>query len=137
MSGASVAKTIGILSFVFLILIGLFLLFFGCTHFLNWWSLFILPSVIVAIMIPALCYNYNQIEDAAQQFNFQIDAITVDNCRSLGWAIAFIMLLFTYSIPVFAWYNSGMHFGGVLVEFGSILCFCLAYILWLRIFVFI
>jgi hypothetical protein len=91
----------------------------------------------MAIFIPALCYNYNQIQDVAFRNDAHVDEITFRNCRELGWSFALIMLIWTFFIPVLAWYNSGFYYGGVLVEFSSITCFCWSYVLWLRIFIFI
>jgi hypothetical protein len=137
MGSSSTTRLVGILMLVAFIMIGLFLLFFGCAHWQNWWSLFIVPSLIVAIFIPALCYGYNRVEDVAFRQDAQVDEITFRNCRELGVAIAVLMLVWTFFIPILAWYNSGFAWPGVLVEFASITCFCCAYVLWLRIFVFI
>ena len=137
MTSSTTPRLIGIVLLVASIMIGLFLLFFGCSHWQNWWSLFIVPSLVVAIFIPALCYGYNRVEDVAFRIDAPVDEITFRNCRELGVAMAGLMLIWTFFIPILAWYNSNFHFGGVLVEFGSVTCFCWAYVLWLRIFVFI
>lgn len=130
------ARQIGNISLVFLILIGNFLLFFGCSHYGNWWSLFIIPVLILAIIVPGFCYNYNQIEDIAFRSDQHVDELTFKSCREAGWSIAFVLLMFAYCVPVLAWYNSAFNYGGVLVEFGSITCFSYSYALWLKIFVF-
>jgi len=131
------ARQVGILFLVLLILFGLFLLVFGCSHYSNWWSLFILPVLIIAFIAPSLTYNYNNMEDIAFRADQHVDEMTVRNCRDCMWSVAFVLLLFAYSVPVLAWYNSNMAYGAVLVEFGSITCFAYSYVLWLKIFVFI
>lgn len=137
MGSSSTTRLVGILLMVALIMIGLFLLFFGCAHWQNWWSLFIVPSLLVAILIPAPCYNYNQIQDVVFRSDEHVDEVTFRNCRELGWIFALLMLVWTFFIPILAWYNSQFAWPGVLVEFASITCFCCAYVLWLRIFIFI
>lgn len=131
------ARQIGVLALVFFILIGLFLFFFGCSHYTNWWSLFILPVLIAAFIVPSLCYNYNAVEDIAFRADEHVDELTFRGCRELGWATAFVLLIFAYCVPVLAWYNDGFMYSGVLVEFGSITFFAYSYVLWLKIFVFV
>lgn len=130
-------RLLGILSLVSLIMIGVFLLFFGCSHWHNWWPLFIFPTMIFAIIVPGCCYNYNAIEDIPLRQDQHVDEVTFRNCRELGNVIALLLFVFCYAIPVLAWYNEAYSYAGVLVEFASITCFCWAYVLWLRIFVFI
>ena len=130
------ARQLGNLALVFLILIGLMFLFFGCSHYTNWWSLFIIPVLIFAIIVPGFCYNYNRMEDVSFRSDQHVDEMTFSNMRDCGWCIAFVLLLFAYCVPVLAWYNNGFHYGGVLVEFAALTCFAYSYALWLKIFVF-
>ena len=126
-----------IFSMLTLILFGFLLLLFSNFHWHNFWSLFILLDLVVAAIVPSMCYNYNSDELAFRAGDAQINEKTFRNCRELGWSMAVVMLLFAFAIPLLAWFNSGFYFGGVLLVDLSITSITLAYLLWLHVFVFI
>jgi hypothetical protein len=117
---------------VLLVLCALMLLIFTCTHYGNWWSLFILLATGVAILVPNICWGYDTTDPALMDVQMEPDAFI--RCQELGWAVGACMWLFAYVIPVLAWYNSGMHWSAVLLVFATQTCFAWSFLIWLRVF---
>ncbi len=132
-------RVVSIFFLVFLMLAGLVLLFYACAHTRNWWSLFILFSSIIVFYSPAVCYNYRSDSDDNNFVGVDaIDQQRLKTCRELGWTVALVVFLFSYGIPVLAWYNStAFPWTGVVQVHGTLTCFAWSYVLWLKMFVFI
>ena len=128
-------RFLAILLFVLLLLVAAVLLIFACSHWHNWWSLFIVPTLLVAFFSPAVCYGY-QSKEEIELYDTNMDAQTFSNCRDLGWAICIIMATFAYAVPVLAWYNSSFHWGGVLCIYACLTCVIVAQEIWIAIFAF-
>jgi glucan phosphoethanolaminetransferase (alkaline phosphatase superfamily) len=131
----SVSHFFALLVSVLCVLLSAFLFFFGCIHWHNWWSLFCLPVLAFAFIVPSCCYNYNDVNDIALQ-DHHMRPNTFQNCRMLGWIIAGSLVLLTYIIPVLAWYNDDYSWRGVWTIFGSITSLMTSYIVILSVFVF-
>jgi hypothetical protein len=129
------SRVCAVFSLVFLLLAGGWLFVFACVHYSNWWSLFIAIPCIAAFISPAICYAYNT-DDMGIPRDVQIDPAQLATCREVGWSTGGVLSLLAYMIPVLAWYNSGFHWGGVLMVYGTLTCLSWSYILWLRVFVF-
>jgi hypothetical protein len=130
-------RLIGIFVLVSCALASIATLLFACIHWHNWWSLFVAAPLFVAFLVPSVCFSYNAMDDLPLN-EMPMDPGTFTSCRELGWAMAGILLLFSYSVPVMLWYNS-MAFpwqAALVVILGSLTSVMWAYVLWLRIFVF-
>lgn len=128
------SRICAVFSLVLLFVGGFALLLFACIHYSNWWSIFIFAPCFIAFITPAICYGYDTTDIALMDVQVERDHLVT--CRELGWSVSVVLALVAYSIPVLAWYNSGFYFGGVLVVDGTLMCWLLTYVLWLRVFVF-
>jgi hypothetical protein len=121
-----------VLALVTCIIISLGTFFFACIHFSNWWSLFIYVPIFFSVCVPSVCYEFKRADDL---LDVQMPREDFQNCRELGRAIALLLLLVSYSVPVLAWYNSGFHWMGVLLIMTTILLTSISFIIWKRVFV--
>jgi hypothetical protein len=76
------ARVGGILAMVLLVLCALMLLIFTCTHYGNWWSLFILLATGVAILVPNICWGYDTTDPALMDVQMEPDAFI--RCQELA-----------------------------------------------------
>lgn len=90
----------------------------------------------VTFYSPAVCFNYRTDDDTPVGVD-HIDQQRLKTCRELGWTVALVVFLFSYGIPVLAWYNSGFPWSGVVQVHGTLTCFAWSYVLWLKMFVFL
>jgi len=129
------ARLTGIILFVIFLFVGVGFLFFSCIHYQNYWALFVVVPCVVAFIAPAICYGYDQ-EDLAFK-HIEMDEQSFRTCRELGWAVAIILFLATYGVPVLAWWNAAFAWQGCVLVHATLTVWCFGYILWLRIFVFV
>lgn len=132
---AGTCQFFALLVCVICVLLSAFLFFFGCIHWHNWWSLFCVPVLAFAFIVPSCCYNYNDPADVALQ-DHHMRPETYHNCRMLGWIIAGALVLMALLIPVLAWYNDDFAWRGTWTIYGSIASLMTAYIVTMRVFVF-
>ena len=125
----------GIFFFVTELLVGTILLCYACFHYGDFWSFFVVVPAAVAFFTPAVCYGYNRESDDFAN-SAQMEAETFRSCRELGWALAAVLLMGSYGIPVLAWHNASLGWAGVIQVHAALNCWVWAYIIWLRIFVF-
>ena len=126
---------LGIFSLVLFLLLGGIFLFHACFHNDDFWSLFIFVPGVMAFFSPAVCFGYAD-RDAQERNMPTLYPETRHACVEMGWAVAGVLLLGAYGIPVLAWYNARLHWTGVLEVDAALNCWVYAYIIWLRIFVF-
>lgn len=126
-------KVFAIFGQLFLILISFVLLFFTCIHYANFWSYFIILPVGIAFFVPVICFGYSQ----SHEQNSDLDPQRLQSCKQFGWSLTIVLFIATYGIPVLAWYNSGFYWGGVLLIFTVLTFWGWAYLLWIRVFVFL
>ncbi len=119
------------LSLVFLLAAGLSLLLFVCVHYQNWWGLFVLMACSVAVVVPNVCFSYDPRHVSLLDIDMEEEAFV--RCRELGWSVGIIMWLFSYAIPVLAWYNSGLRWDAVLQLYACITFFGWSFLLWRRV----
>jgi hypothetical protein len=131
------AKGAAIFALVVCILSAVATLLFVCIHFPHgWWCLLIIPPLIAAFVIPAICYGYNELDD-----NLLVEAgmerAQFENCRMLAWSISGVLVLVAYSVPLLVWYNSGgtFRYTGALAMIASLTCVLWAFVLWRRVFI--
>ena len=134
MAGPSI-NLVAIFSLVFLSLLGFFLLLHACFHHHDFWSLTIFIPAIIAFFVPAICFGYQKEQDVLLRDDV-MDQQSFRNCRELGWSVSGVLLLATYLIPVLAWYNANLGWGGAVMVQIALTCWVWAFIVWLRIFVF-
>lgn len=127
------ARLCGNVSIVVFLVLHFGLLFFACSHWNNWWSLFVWPPCIVAFFAPAICFNYDSTDSVLH--DVQWEAETFQNCRDFGWALAGVLALCAYLPPALAWYNSRFSPGGALMVDAAVMLLHWVYLLWLRIYV--
>lgn len=108
----------------------------GCGHYHNWWSLLSLILLLVAIYVPAICYNYDEEEVWMLQMHTNWSEDTFRICRDLGWILVLMLMVASYSVPAVVWYNAGILWPGVLWIMAGIMLWWWTYILLLRVFVF-
>ena len=125
----------GIFSLILLLLFGCILLTHACVHYADFWSLLVVVPAVIAFFSPAVCYGYNRMDDVFRNAG-NMDAETFRSCREMGWAIAGVLLMASYGIPVLAWYNAALGWPGVIEVDMALNCWVWAYLIWLRIFVF-
>ena len=125
----------GIFSLILLLLFGCILLTHACVHYADFWSLLVVVPAVIAFFSPAVCYGYNRMDDVFRNAG-NMDAETFRSCREMGWAIAGVLLMASYGVPVLAWYNAALGWPGVIEVDMALNCWVWAYLIWLRIFVF-
>lgn len=129
----SVEKGVAIFFLVTSALTAVATLLFACIHFQHgWWCLLILPPLVVAFLVPAICMGYNDINEAIKVVDMERPEF--ENCRMLGWSIAAVLVLLAYSVPIIVWYNSTFSYVGALVVDYSITSTLWAFWLWRRVF---
>jgi len=111
----------------------------GCGHYGNWWSLFAPLTMVLAFLTPAICYGYND-DNEANMFNWdmEMDTNTFKSCRDLGWVLGMILGIFSQSIPAIVWYNEplSLPWPGVLWIMSGIMLWWWSALILLKIFVF-
>lgn len=119
------------------LLTGTSLFFHGCYQYSNYWSLLSLLIIVIGVVVPALCYNYNT-EDPLwiHNENFSIDLETFKAFRDLGWIALVFIMIGSYAVPTVTWYHAHLLWPGVLWIMGGITCYWWAFFLMLRVFVF-
>lgn len=127
------ARFCALLWMVLLAFTAVALILFATIHWQNFWSLFIALPCAVAFFVPALCFNYQPL-DEVDTTHVRYDAETFQNCREFGWVLAVAFILSAYGIPILAWYNDAFACGGAVVIQIALTCLVWAYLLWLRVF---
>jgi hypothetical protein len=127
------ARSYAISAVALLIALAIGLLLFGCIHWRNAWSLFILLPYALAIFVPNICRNCTPFDELPQQ-DITMDEAAQKNCRELGWTLAIVLLLTMYCVPVLAWYNAGFGVWGAVVVMVADTAFIWVYLLYVRVF---
>lgn len=130
----TVEKGVAIFFLVTCALTAVATLLFACIHFPHgWWCMLIVLPLVIAFLVPAICLGYNDFDDALKQVDMERPQF--ENCRMLGWSVAAVLVLFTYSVPIIVWYNSStFSYVGVLVVDCSITSALFSFVLWRRVF---
>ncbi len=131
-------RGVGIFALVVCLLGAVATLLFACIHYHSvggWWCLFVLPPLGMAFWVPAICLNYNKLDDALI-LHVGMERNKFENFRMLGWSVAGVLAGASYAVPLLVWYNSsGFRWPGVLVVYGTITFILWSYVLGYAIFI--
>jgi hypothetical protein len=128
----------GFFSMCIFFLIGTTLFLTACGHYVNWWCLFAPLSMILSMMVPAICFGYQSAGADMLNWDMEMDLSTFKSCRDMGWVIMVMMAIFSTSIPAIVWYNEplSLPWPGVLWIMSGITFWWWTYLVVLRVFVF-
>jgi len=128
----------GFLSMCVFFLCGTAFFLTGCGHYGNWWSLFAPVTIVFAVLVPAICYSYNQEDVDVISWDVDMELSMFKNCRDMGWVVLTMLGVFSEGIPAIVWYNEplSLPWPGVLWIMSGIMLWWWTYAVLLRVFVF-
>jgi len=134
-------RMLGIGAFLLALLLGVGCHMFVVFHYHHVWSVMcVMALCFAAIIAPALCFGYDMETPYYMMRDMALSEQAFLNCRDLGWIVCGLFALLTYVLVAVAWYSSGgasPPLGGALVAFAGNTCLIVAFMGWLRVFIFV
>jgi hypothetical protein len=100
-----------------------------------WSIIFVLLSLFLMLLSPAVCFGYQQRDDFLFNPNNNMPESSYLNLRDMGYVAAAVFYMLSYAPTTVAWVVNNSLAGAAILVAVSNMCVWFAYILWIVIFV--